>query len=121
MKNQKPDYIINLENKLSDFFSVMNFHFFSGDGKKFFENKKLDCVYENGTVNVDGKYTWIEIIYKTKQNFYIYVKNIIDGDNSKSLLTIYYKTEQHNELIFFINQIIKQFRDATTNNRTIKN
>ena len=52
-----------------------------------------------------GKFMWKDIILKTKQGFYLFIrrhglhKNIIDVD-------IYYRQEQHNELLIFIKPFV---------------
>ena len=54
---------------------------------------------------LSGKVSWKEIILKTKQGFYLYIrrntlyKNSVDVD-------IYYRQEQHNELLIFIKPFI---------------
>lgn len=116
MTNKKPEYIVKLEERDNTFYSVIHFHFFSGNASAFFKEKNFLVVFQNGSVSVDGKYTWIEEILETKQKFYLYIKNIAD-DKDKSSVTIYYIPDQFNEVVFFINNIIKQFRDATVNNR----
>ena len=70
---------------------------------------KLDITkYESLFMNSGyggGKVSWKEIILKTKQGFYLFIirhslhKNIIDVD-------IYYRQEQHNELLVFIKPFI---------------
>jgi hypothetical protein len=52
-----------------------------------------------------GKFMWKDIILKTKQGFYLFIrrhslhKTIIDVD-------IYYRQEQHNELLIFIKPFV---------------
>lgn len=70
---------------------------------------KYECLFMDseyvGESLGGGKLIWKEIILKTKQGFYLFVrrhtlhKNIIDVD-------IYYRQEQHNELLFFIKPFI---------------
>lgn len=66
---------------------------------------KYESLFMNSGYGGDGKIIWKEIILKTKQGFYLFVrrhtlhKNIIDVD-------IYYRQEQHNELLFFIKPFI---------------
>jgi hypothetical protein len=46
------------------------------------------------------------------QGFYIYLSLKEDGIPT---ITIYYKQEQLNEMIFFVQQLLKQFKNATIN------
>lgn len=112
----KPDYILNLE-KTQDNFSIMKFHRFRDQIIKYLDEKSLKRVFEVSRVVLNGKAKWEEIIYITKQNFYIYVYDLNEEDNSLNL-NIYYKAEQRKELLFFTNQILKPFIDGTTDNTT---
>lgn len=66
--------------------------------------KKYESIFMNSAYS-GGKVSWKEIILKTKQGFYLFIrrhslhKNIIDVD-------IYYRQEQHNELLVFIKPFI---------------
>lgn len=111
----KPDYIQYLELQ-EGVFSIMKFHRFDKSILKYFDEKKYDRVFENGVVNVTGKARWEEVIFKTKQEFYLSFKSLEDGE--EYLLDIYYKPEKRNELLFFTNQLLKPFRDGTIDNRT---
>lgn len=111
---KKPNYIKTLEESDGKF-SVMNFHVFRVDLYKFLEEKKIERVYEKSHITLDGSAVWDKIIYKTQQPFYLYIKN--DSiEEPQWYLSIYYKPYQFNELIIFIRQVLKQFRDATINN-----
>jgi hypothetical protein len=82
-----------------------------------FLDKKTLRVWENGSLVVSGKIVWEEVIYKTNQAFFMYVrKSTVDN----FILTIYYKSEQLNELKIFINQINKQLRNGAIDNRATK-
>lgn len=65
---------------------------------------KYESIFMNSAY-CGGKVSWKEIILKTKQGFYLFIrrhslhKNIIDVD-------IYYRQEQHNELLVFIKPFI---------------
>lgn len=111
---QKPEYISKLEIG-GTVFSIMNLDIFDGNLHKFLEDKKLTRVFEKSKMMLNGDLIWNEIIYKTKQPFYLHILNETITENRWEL-QIYYKPEQLNELIIFIRQVIKQFRDATTNN-----
>ena len=53
-------------------------------------------------------------MYKTVQGFFIYLS--IKGDGTP-VITIYYKQEQLNEMTLFVGQLLKQFKNATTDIR----
>jgi hypothetical protein len=114
----KPEYIQNLESK-DNFFSVMVCHELKGDFLKFLNEKKLDRVYEKSSINESGIIRFDEVILKSKQNFYLSIEiRVIPQSDTISKLTIYYKVEQYNELYLFLSQLLKQYKNATTNNRT---
>jgi len=111
----KPEFIQYLELQ-EGVFSVMKFHRFDKNILKYFDEKKYDRVFEIGVVNVTGKARWDEVIYKTKQEFYLGFKSTDDGEFY--ILDIYYKPENYKELLFFINQLLKPFKDGTINDTT---
>lgn len=111
----KPDFIQFTELQ-EGVFSIMKFHRFEKGIIKYFDDKKYDRVYEFGVVNSNGKARWEEVIYKTKQDFYLNFKSSEDGE--EYLLDIYYKPEKRNELLFFTNQLLKPFKDGAIDNRT---
>jgi len=114
----KPEYIQKLESK-DDIFSVMLCHQLKGDFLKFLNEKKLDRVYEKSTVNESGYINFEEVIFKSQQNFYLSLEiRVIPQSDTISKLTIYYRVEQYNELYLFLSQLLKQYKNATTNNRT---
>ena len=114
----KPEYIQKLESK-DDIFSVMLCHELKGDFLKFLSEKKLDRVYEKSSINESGILRFEEVIFKSQQNFYLSLEiRVIPQTDTISKLTIYYKVEQYNELYLFLSQLLKQYRNATTNNRT---
>jgi len=77
-----------------------------------FINKKVTILYSKSDIDTDsGKFIFKEKLYKTMQGFYLYLS--FRGDEID--VDIYYKQEQHNELIIFITQLLKQFKNATTN------
>jgi hypothetical protein len=106
---KKPKYIKRIE-KNNDILSLSKLY---GLSKEFdtFINKKVDLVYSKSDIDDSKKFIFNEKIYKTKQSFYIYLS--FRGDEID--VDIYYKQEQHNELIIFITQLLKQFKNAATN------
>ena len=114
--NMKPEYIQNLESK-ENIFSVMVCHTLKGEFLKYLNDKKLTRVYEKSSMNESGFLTFQEVIFKSQQNFYLFVEiKIIPQSDTISNLTIYYKVEQYNELFLFLSQLLKQYKNATTNN-----
>jgi|688.fasta_scaffold227130_4 hypothetical protein len=116
--NMKPEYIQNLESK-ENIFSVMVCHTLKGEFLKYLNEKKLTRVYEKSSMNESGFLNFQEVIFKSQQNFYLFVEiKTIPQSDTISNLTIYYKVEQYNELFLFLSQLLKQYKNATTNNRT---
>jgi hypothetical protein len=106
---KKPKYIKRIE-KNNDILSLTNLYDLSKEFDKFID-KKVDLVYSKSDIDDNGKFIFKEKLYKTKQSFYLYLSfrgDVIDAD-------IYYKQEQYNELFIFITQLLKQFKNATTN------
>jgi hypothetical protein len=114
----KPEYIQNLELK-DNVFSVMVCHTLKGDFLKYLNEKKLTRVYEKSLMKDDGFLTFEEVIFKSQQGFYLSLEiRTIPQSETIFNLTIYYKSEQYNELFLFLSQLLKQYKNATTNNRT---
>ena len=114
----KPEYIQNLESK-DGIFSVMVSHELKGEFLKYLNGKKLSRVYEKGLMNESNLVNFEEVIFKSQQNFYLFVQiRVIPQSDTISKLTIYYNVEQYNELYLFLSQLLKQYKNATTNNRT---
>jgi hypothetical protein len=114
---KKPYYIQNLESK-DNFFSVMVCPEFKGDFLKFLNEKKLTRVYEKSSMNESGMVKFDEVIFKSQQNFYLFVEmRVIPQSDTISNLTIYYKVEQYTELYMFLSQLLKQYKNATTDIR----
>jgi hypothetical protein len=69
-------------------------------------------------MNESGLVKFDEVIFKSQQNFYLFVeiRNIPQSDTI-SKLTIYYKVEQYTELYMFLSQLLKQYKNATTDIR----
>lgn len=115
---KKPIYIKNIE-KTEGVFSVMNFHKFRTNMYKIFEEKKTTKVFEKSYIHIDGSFEWVELIYKTNQNFYLHMLNDTE-DKTMWSITIYYKPENLNELLIFIRQVLKQLRDESIDSGRIK-
>jgi len=116
--NMKPEYIQNLESK-ENIFSVMVCHTLKGEFLKYLNEKKLTRVYEKSSMNESGLIRFEEVIFKSQQNFFLFLEiRTIPQSDTISNLTIYYKVEQYNELFLFLSQLLKQYKNATTNNRT---
>jgi hypothetical protein len=113
---KKPEYIQNLESK-DNFFSIMLCHELRGEFLKFLSERKLTRVYEKSSITEMGLIKFEEVIFKSQQNFYLFVeiREILQSDTI-SKLTIYYNVEQYNELYMFLSQLLKQYKNATTNN-----
>ena len=115
---EKPEYIQNLESK-DGIFSVMVCHELRGEFLKYLSEKKLTRVYEKSSMNESNMVKFEEVIFKSQQNFFLFIEiRVIPQSDTISKLTIYYKTEQYNELYLFLSQLLKQYKNATTNNRT---
>ena len=117
---KKPDYIQNLETK-DNFFSVMLCHELKGEFLKFLSERKLTRVYVKSSITEAGFIKFEEVIFKSQQDFYLFVeiREILQSDTI-SKLTIYYNVEQYNELYLFLSQLLKQYKNATTNNSGAK-
>ena len=113
----KPEYIQNLESK-DGIFSVMVCHELRGEFLKYLSEKKLTRVYEKSSINQSGLIKFEEVIFKSQQKFFLFIKirDILQSDTISNL-TIYYKVEQYNELYLFISQLLKQYKNATTDIR----
>lgn len=114
----KPEYIQHIESKDKTFFSIMVFHQLEGEFLKYLHEKKLSVVYEKSSMNDKGKIRPDDVIFKSQQGFYLHVENRTGiVAEPKYFLTIYYNAEQYNELFLFSSQLLKQYKNATTNNR----
>lgn len=113
----KPNFISQLENN-EGVFSLLDFHKYPDNLIKYLDEKKLKRVYERGVVSNRGKAKWEEVIFETAQKFYFQVNTIDVNGEDEYGLTIYYKPEQFNELIFLTTQLLKPFKDGTANNGT---
>jgi uncharacterized protein YdeI (YjbR/CyaY-like superfamily) len=103
---ETPRYIKSIEDK-NGILSIMTLNSIQDKVIEFLD-KKITRVWERGVFNTSNQIIWEEVIYKTNQGFFIYVKK---NDDNIITLTIYYKSEQLNELKIFINQTNKQLRN----------
>ena len=107
---KKPKYIKEIE-KNDKVFSLSKLYSLPKEFDDFI-SKKVIILYSNSDINTDSvKFLFKEKLYRTIQGFYLYLS--FRGDEID--VDIYYKQEQHNELIIFITQLLKQFKNATTN------
>ena len=107
---KKPKYIKDIE-KNGEVLSLSKLYSLPKEFDNFI-NKKIMILYSKSDIDTDsGKFIFKEKLYKTQQLFYLYLS--FRGDEIDT--DIYYKQEQHNELIIFITQLLKQFKNATTN------
>jgi hypothetical protein len=111
----KTPKLINALEKVGGVFSETNYGLCNGNLAEYLNGKKLERVFEKGDLNQRGKLSFDEIIYKSRQDFYLYIK-LVPGIDEVWSLTIYYKPEQQNELVLFITQLLKPFINATNNN-----
>jgi hypothetical protein len=102
---ETPYYIENYEQKegvLSRSKVVM-----PKDFDNYLKDKKMELVYSESSTDFEtGKTIFSSKIYKTKQEFYLYLL----FRDTKTDITIYYKQKQQDELTIFIGQLIKQFK-----------
>jgi len=107
---RKPKYIKQIETN-DEVLSLSTLYSLPKEFDNFI-SKKVTILYSKSDVDTDsGKFLFKEKLYKTIQEFYLYLS--FRGDEID--VDIYYKQEQHNELIIFITQLLKQFKNATTN------
>lgn len=105
----KNEFIKSVEHK-EGVFSYIELPFLKGEVMKHLNSKKIKIVFEKTSMQVFGKLITEELVLETAQKFLIHLKN----DNSPA--TIYYKPEQQKELLFFINQNFKGYKNDTINN-----
>lgn len=109
---RKPEYVEKVEDKVG-VMSTLEIDFLNQDIKSFLDKRTgLTVVWSksNASFNI-GEIKYEEIIYKSKQEFYLYL--LLRDEYPK--IMVYYKQEQNNELIIFISQLLKQFKNDTTN------
>lgn len=103
------EYIKSIETK-DGVFSKLELSFLKADTIKSFNTKKTKVVYERTKMEQLGKLIVSEQVLETAQKFLIHL------ESDTPIVTIYYKPEQQKELIFFINQTFKGYKNDTTNN-----
>lgn len=110
---KKPDFILGLE-KEKKVFSYVNLPKFHGDFVLTLKEKKYFPVYSERSVDVNGKMSIQRYILKSAQGFFLYFEKIQNQDEWN--LTIYFEEDKDSELQFFINNFLKTYKNATTNN-----
>jgi hypothetical protein len=106
---KKPKYIKVIENK-DEIMSSIKISFITNDIDTFISKRKFELVWsESEIISDDSKIKFIKKIYKTKQNFYLY---ILTKKEITSVI-IFYKQVQLNELTIFVRQLLKQFKNDT--------
>ena len=109
----KPNYIKDIE--LREGTLSENYISFPEGVDNYLKERKMIVVYSQSTSDFEtGKIFFSNKIYKTQQGFYLYLSIKEDGFVD---VTIYYKESQSNELTMFITQLLKQFKNATINNK----
>ena len=84
---KKPEYIIKLEEKESVFSFAT--HKLDGELLKFLNERKLSRVHEVSTIDGNGVFIFNEVIFKSQQNFYLFVENkTVMGQEPRYSLTI---------------------------------
>jgi hypothetical protein len=107
---EKPEYIVKLNQDLSTTKVSVPKGF-----DDYLKDRKVNLLYSESEVSFeDTKFTYNSKIYKTQQGFYLYLL-FKEGDVDDMI--VYYKQEQLNELTIFITQLIKQYKNATTNSK----
>ena len=109
----KPNYIKECEMK-EGVLSENHISFPEGFDNFLKEKKMVTICSESDTNFETGKISYKKKIYKTQQGFYIYLSIKENGDVDTIL---YYKENQSTELTLFITQLLKQYKNATINNK----
>jgi hypothetical protein len=106
----KPEYIIGIEDGKP--FSTLELEV-PDDFQKFLDGRTFTTVYSDNWMEFKtGEFKTRSKIYSTKQSFYLYLFKSVMDDKS---LAIYYREEQLNELKLFIGQLLKTYKNGTTN------
>lgn len=109
---KKPEIIRKLEER-DEIFSIAKINGQISNFDKFIENRSLDLIYSEGSINYDLiNITHDTKIYKSKQDFYLHL--FID-DKGETCVNIYYKIKQLNELKLFITQLLKEYKKQQIN------
>ena len=109
---KRPEYITKLEN--DTLFSTMEIKV-PKSFNKFITDRSYELVHSETYITIGSNIIQYKSkIYKTKQDFYLYLS--IEEVGLEDSLVIYFKQEQLNELTLFINQLLKIYKNATVNN-----
>ena len=107
---ETPEYIIKLNQDLST--TVVSLPKGFDD---YLKDRKVTLIHTESNITFeDIKFIYKTKLYKTQQGFYLYL--LFNKEDVEDMI-IYYKQEQLNELTVFITQLIKQFKNATTNDK----
>lgn len=101
----KPNYILQVEKTENIVFSVMKIDFFLKENNKKIIDR-FDLVFSESIFPSKGEISWVEQLYKTKQDFYLYL--LFNEDKCDSY--IYYNQKQLKELMFFTKQLFKEWK-----------
>lgn len=101
---EKSNYIKKLEIESGEYFSIMDLPMANSEIEKFMDDK-FEMVNSVSEIKQNLKIIFKTKIYKTKQDFYIYL--LITEDYGADC-RVYYKQKQLNELKLIIGQILKQ-------------
>lgn len=103
-----PFYIKQVQRLSNEVFSTMKINL-PGNFDKFIEGRKITLVYSESTKNFEtNELNFHCKIYQTQQGFYLYL--LFNKDDEISL-TVFYNEKQSNELIIFMNQLLKNFKN----------
>ena len=108
----KPEYILKLE-KEGKVFSFISLPTTNENIPKKIKDKKYTPVYSERELNNSGLIIIKKYILKSPQGFYIFFDYKISEESWHT--TIYFEETQHLELQFFINNFLKIYKNATTN------
>lgn len=105
---RKPKYIRTLE-KGKEMMSSVEFDIMEDSIDKFISDKSFILVWSKGTTDSQhGKIHLNKKIFKTKQGFYLYLSTT----EQNTSIVVYYNQDQQNELIIFISQLLKQYKNG---------
>lgn len=108
---KKPKYIKKVES--NEILSSIEISVEDKEIQSFLDGRNFLTVWSKGFSTLkENKIIFNEKIYKTKQGFYLYLFS-----KGTSVLTIYYRQEQLNELTIFLGQLLKQIKNDTTTNK----
>lgn len=108
------DFIIKSLYADGKVFSILSFENFDSSLLKFLETKNLKTVYSENLYDEKIIIKPNFKILQSPQEFYLTIENI--GKSELWKLTIYYQETQEKELKFFIKNLFKNYKNATTDN-----